>query len=119
MAVDSVSVTSSESLEFREDVVSGSELSVDEVKMGWDVLARSGEAGGGKEVVRALGTVTPRRGVLRFGGSAQATERSGWAATKALKEGSCLESGIFQGNRRSTMQRNMIATLQTSDLRGS
>lgn len=47
------------------------------------------------------------------------TERSGWAFTKALKLGSDLASGIFQGNRLRTMQRKMMATLQTSVFLGS
>lgn len=47
------------------------------------------------------------------------TERSGWAATKALKLGSEFGSGIFQGKRRRSMQRKMMARLQTSVFRGS
>jgi len=46
------------------------------------------------------------------------TERSGWAATKALKLGS-EGSGIFQGKRRRSMQRKMMARLHTSVFRGS
>ena len=45
-------------------------------------------------------------------------ERSGWAATKALKLGS-ESSGIFQGKRRRIMQRKMMARLHTSVFRGS
>jgi hypothetical protein len=67
------------------------------------------------------GMVEPRIGSLEndfrvLGGGL--TERSGWAATKALKLGS-EGSGIFQGKRRRSMQRNMMARLHTSVFRGS
>jgi hypothetical protein len=67
------------------------------------------------------GMVEPRIKSLEFdfgvlGGGF--TERSGWAATKALKLGS-EGSGIFQGKRRRIMQRKMMARLHTSVFRGS
>ena len=69
---------------------------------------------------RCFGTATVRSclgvdfGVLGGG----LTERSGWAATKALKLES-ERSGIFQGKRRRSMQRKMMARLHTSVFRGS
>ena len=45
--------------------------------------------------------------------------RSGWAATKALKLGSVLGSGMVQGKRRKIMHMKMIATLHTSVFLGS
>lgn len=46
-------------------------------------------------------------------------DRSGCAATKALKLGSVLASAIFQGKRRRIMQRKMMAIDQTSVFLGS
>ena len=47
------------------------------------------------------------------------TQRSGCALTYALKFGSVLRSGSFQGKRLRIMHRKIMATLQTSVLRGS